>query len=124
MAKGTLHMLLSLLILINGMGYTVIQADFLIYQKNIAELFCINKKQPELACEGKCELGRRLSQAQEHEQEQSTLIQEEFSPMIFKVRERPDVLSPWVLIGRIVILDVQKCNGKLISLDFFHPPQT
>ncbi len=54
---------LILLILLNGMVYTCIQAHFYLDREQIAILYCINKEMPQLKCHGKCELGKRLSKA-------------------------------------------------------------
>jgi hypothetical protein len=60
MLKSILHTVLSLIILLNGMVYSVIQADFHMNRKEIAALFCVNQDRPELECIGKCELTKRL----------------------------------------------------------------
>ncbi|MCU0400752.1 MAG: hypothetical protein MUE75_07030 [Algoriphagus sp.] len=122
MPKGLLHIAYSLLILLNGMGYTIIQAQFLLHRKEITAIYCINKDKPELECEGKCELSKRLSEAKNKKGDAKEVSLEELflryipSPLPIQVENKltftPEKLqtkfSFWVPSGE--------------SGDFFHPP--
>ncbi|EKB49943.1 hypothetical protein [Cecembia lonarensis] len=123
MFKRTLHILLALLILINGMGYSVIQADFYIYQDKIAALFCINKDKPELACDGKCELERRLDEAQETEENKRRAVQEEVTWVYLKPEVKSALDQYWKHYHPVFGVLDEKPEILLSIKDFFHPPQ-
>lgn len=124
MARHSLHILLSLLILANGLGYSLIQLDFYIYQDKITELFCINKDIPELACDGKCELGRRLENAQENEENKRSAVQEEASWIYLKPEGVKTLFEDWKS-SLPVFSDMDEGSDHLIAInDFFHPPQS
>ncbi len=68
-----------------------VYAGFELNKKYIAQEFCENKVKPELHCEGKCYLMKKLKQAEEKEQKQehqsqTTHFQEALVviPMVFK----------------------------------------
>lgn len=124
MPKGLLHIACSVLILLNGMGYSIIQAQFLLQRKEITAIYCVNKDKPELACEGKCELTKRLSAEKDRTEDAEGIVLEELTlsyilpeiPVLGQVETKifPDTIqnpySFWVPSGQ--------------SLDFFHPPTT
>lgn len=123
MVRHLSHILLIILVLVNGMGYTFIQVDFILNQKQIAELFCVNKDKPELSCDGKCELGRRLEGAKETEESKKTLVQEQ-NFFVFVV---PEVLSVvnnlWIDYQLVMGMVDQSEHGLIEFGDFFHPPR-
>lgn len=124
MLKGLLHIACSVLILLNGMGYSIIQAQFLLQRKEITAIYCINKDKPELACEGKCELTKRLSAEKDRTEDAEGIVLEELTlsyilpevPVLDQVEipifpdQIQNSLSFWIPTGE--------------SLDFFHPPTT
>lgn len=122
MPKGLLHIACSVLILLNGMGYSIIQAQFLLQRKEITAIYCINKDKPELQCEGKCELSKRLSEAKNQAENGEEVVLEELSlsyilPQI-SLEVKPEILhfsSP--LHGFY-----QAWTPQEVGPDFFHPP--
>jgi hypothetical protein len=123
MTKNISHIVLSIVILLNGMGYSLIQADFVLNRDAIAELFCINQDKPELACDGKCELDRRLGEAQEHEENRKTFVQEEVMLVYTLPAKGFNIEKYWKefhpIFGVLDELEIDLINYK----DFFHPPQ-
>jgi hypothetical protein len=121
MPKSILHIVLSALILMNGMGYSLIQADFLLNRQEIAALFCINKEKPELECEGKCELGRRLGEAQEHEEQKQQITQEEVQLYALPTHCAAPLVI-WKEIHPVFGVWDDDADELMEAFDFFHPP--
>ena len=124
MAKRTLHILLSMLILANGMVYSLIQLDFYIYQDKITELFCINKDVPEMACNGKCELGKRLDNAQENEESKSQFLQEQANWIYLKPHRAYSLFQDWKSYHPEFSVIDESSDILIFLNDFFHPPQS
>ncbi|MCC5937936.1 MAG: hypothetical protein JJU34_11710 [Lunatimonas sp.] len=89
----------------------------------IAAAFCENKDLPELACNGSCELGRRLSDAKEKESEKEKMFLEEI--LLHYILTEPQMLEPVCYsIGSLVYASPRVSLATFeIGLDFFHPPR-
>lgn len=76
--KSFSHIALALTILLHGMVYSVIQGNFLLNKTELIQRFCINKAKVEMACEGKCYLSKKLKEAKDKQENQSSeeIIQE------------------------------------------------
>ncbi|MFD2200782.1 hypothetical protein [Shivajiella indica] len=111
-----------MIILLNGMSYSLIQLDFSIHRERIAELFCVNQEKPELSCNGQCELNRRLNNAQDQEENKKTFVQEEISLVYILPEKSNSPLRIWFQFhpkfGVMDELDFIFIN----SSEFFHPP--
>ncbi len=107
------------------MGFIV---QFKINQSYYAEVLCINKNRPELACEGKCVLMQKMQKTyEEHEQKQSRTLQqlleqewawshENIKATIFlSAFNRPTI---YLKIPSYFLNRFSQISGK----DFFHPP--
>jgi hypothetical protein len=124
MLKSSLHIFLSLIIVLNGMIYSVIEAEFFMNRKEITALFCINQDQPELECNGKCELGRRLDQAQDQEENQQEFAFEGLLLIYAMPVTAFNIIPVWTSIDPVFgDLDENK-NMLPNAYDFFHPPQS
>lgn len=121
MLRSIFHIALAALIFLNGLGYSLIQAEFLLNREEIVALFCINKEKPELACEGKCELERRLGEAQDNEEKKQQLTQEEAQIYVLPSHcTAPQVI--WKEIHPVYGVWDDDENELLEAFDFFHPP--
>lgn len=124
MFKSLLHSVLILLILLNGMGYSLIQAHFYLDREEITALYCVNKDKPELKCDGKCELGKRLSEAKNQEEGQVEITLEELR-LVFIEQINLAPLNHYskvnLALSYISFYTRNLTQGS--SLDFFHPPQ-
>lgn len=97
---------------------------FKINQKHIAEMFCVNKSKPQMACNGKCYLKNKLNKAEKAENTTSgksnsniKLINEEL--FINEI----DVVKFFLPLKILLFSNTQnlytyKCLSRL-----FHPPQ-
>lgn len=112
------------LILLNGMGYSLIQAHFYLEREEITALYCVNKDKPELKCDGKCELGKRLSEAKNQEESQTEITLEELR-LVFTEQVLLDPLEHFSSVD-LALSYTSSYTSNLTtgsSLDFFHPPQ-
>lgn len=97
---------------------------FKINQKEITELFCINKSKPELACDGKCYLKYKLQKATDSETSNSSVP----NPIMKQVQEE-FLVSQILIYGNI--LNTQKVYFHThknlyfhqVSFSNFHPPR-
>ena len=124
MNRSGLNIALILLVFLNGMGYTLIQVHFYLQREQITALYCVNKGKPEMECNGKCELGRRLSDAKKQPKNGEEITLEELSLVYALERNEPMPLLPLELI--ITRYLVHDSNFRIAELnwDFFHPPQS
>lgn len=58
-----LALLLTLLILLQSFSREVVVLDYALHRSQVTELFCVNKDQPQLHCNGKCHLRKQLAKA-------------------------------------------------------------
>jgi hypothetical protein len=99
----------------------VMHTIFSYNQNTLAKEFCVNKNKPQLHCNGKCYLLKKLKQAQEKEQQQDQklrkiLLQEAVIMLPFK-------LNTYRAEEGIQL--VPHCAGKPVTHAYsvFHPPQ-
>lgn len=125
MAKAVLNSVLIILILLNGMGYTFIQVNFYLDREQITALHCVNKDKPELQCDGKCELGKRLSEAKNQTEGQTEITLEELR-LVFIEQVTFEPLNPHSKVNfEFSFTSFYQLNLTTGSeLDFFHPPQS
>lgn len=122
MSKSILNITLAILILLNGMSYSLIQLDFRINREEIAELFCVNQDKPELSCNGQCELSRRLETAHDQEESKKTFVQEEIMLVYILPGQPYTPERDWYqfnsMFGVLDELDLIFTTAN----EFFHPP--
>lgn len=123
MTRYGLHIAMVLLILLNGMGYTLIQVHFFLDREQITALYCINKDQPELQCDGKCELGKRLAESKSHQENREEISLEELSLTYTAFRTAYLIPPTHSQIPAVEESWYQSDQSQEILSDFFHPPQ-
>lgn len=98
-----------------------VYAGFEMNQRYIAAELCVNKDKPQLHCNGKCYLMKKLKQAEEKEQKQERQFQK------LQLQEalwvRPFVFKNYPVAE--FILHVPLCTGmpSTSAVSIFHPPQ-
>lgn len=109
----------SLLVNLSGL---FLYAGYEWNKQYIAQEFCVNKDKPELHCNGKCYLMKKLKQAEEKEQkqekqEQKMQVQEAFVPVNFVFRR---------YLIREFNFYIPVCTGlpRSAQASVFHPPQS
>ncbi|MFC3414313.1 hypothetical protein [Algoriphagus hitonicola] len=125
MPRAVLHIAFVLLILLNGMGYSLIQLHFYWDREEITALYCINKDKPELQCDGQCELGKRLAETKNQRNEQGEEITLEELQLTFLVQDftKINLSSPDFIGQKQSFLHPTELISSL-HLDVFHPPQS
>lgn len=122
MIRAFVHIALSLLLLLAGMSYSLIQTQFYLNRAEIARTLCVNQDKPELACEGSCELGRMLQEAQDREADHERNLSEKHSSHYVATSQVALVMR---LIQPILYQYGVLAIGSINTLrfDFFHPPR-
>lgn len=96
-------------------------AGFEMNQDYIAKELCINRNKPQLHCNGRCYLMRKLKQAQDKEQKQEHSFQK------IQLQQPVAAISPKFKQFSIPALQitVPLCTGMPVSQgnSVFHPPQ-
>ncbi|TGE29492.1 hypothetical protein [Hymenobacter metallicola] len=59
----TLAYLLTTLILLQTFSRELVVVDYQVHKERITQLFCVNKDRPQLHCNGKCHLAKKLRKA-------------------------------------------------------------
>lgn len=113
-----------LLISLNGMGYTLIQVHFYLDREQITALHCINKEKPELECNGKCELGKRLSSAKDQTESEAQITLEELNLTYLAKSKEANLLLIQEGIHQIRHTPRYQMPYSMdLGMNFFHPPQ-
>lgn len=123
MARRLLLLLFGFLVLLNGMGYTLIEGHFYLNRERITALFCINQDKPVLQCDGKCELGKRLSAAKEAEESEGKIQLKELNLTYFfeRVTVLPEIAV--ALLPSPTAVPLIGGQGLDLRFRFFHPPK-
>jgi len=90
------------------------------YQQN-----CINKARPKLLCNGKCQMMKKLQEAEKKEQESNNSNKSNKSENISSKSFYPNDFTPPFLSVLSTPKLAQASQGNIIrrTLDIFHPPQ-
>lgn len=124
MYRSLFHIALIFMLLLSGMNYSVIQTHFYLHRADLAAAFCDNLDRPELACNGSCELGRRLADAKEQDAEKERVSFKEIH--LHYTLTDPQVLDP--VSYRLASLEYPSRLASFVAfeigLNFFHPPRT
>ena len=59
--------LLTALLLFQTLGQELLVLDYAVNKAKITRLYCVNKSRPQLHCDGKCYLAKKLRRAAKHE---------------------------------------------------------
>ena len=123
MMKGLIHITLAWIVVLNSMVYSVIKASFTLSRGYIIENFCVNKEKPELKCDGKCFLAKKI---QEEKDRQESLPGFSFNKD-FGLFINP---SPLMLVAELGFKsflfhseNYPRWFGQTATIDLDHPPQ-
>lgn len=96
-------------------------AGFELNRKYIAAEFCINKDKPELHCNGKCFLMKKLKQAQDKEQKQERQAQKtEIQDAVVVI---PQVFKQYAFAETKLHVPASMGMPQNIKDSIFHPPR-
>jgi len=124
MAKAFIHISLSLMILLNGLIFSIIQMDYTINRTYIIENFCVNKDKPLLQCDGKCFLAEQLKKAQDQKENQAGGIEFNRDFGIFILQESSISLTNFssTILNHGATYQEDYRVSQLV--DIFHPPKS
>ena len=123
MAKALIHISLSLVILLNGLVFSVLQMDFTINRAYIIENFCVNKDKPMLHCDGQCFLAEKLKKAQDQKENQAGGIEfnRDFGIFILQEASISFTTLPSTTLNHGTSYQEAYRVSQLV--DIFHPPK-
>lgn len=99
-----------------------IYLSFKVNQDYIARVLCINKAKPQMHCNGKCYLAKKLKQAEEQEQKQVLLKTLELNLCCQELHTFNFVRIPLIVNRKLVPFYLVKFTFSAL-LGIFHPPR-
>ncbi|MDJ1506173.1 hypothetical protein [Xanthocytophaga agilis] len=99
-----------------------IYLSFKVNQDYIARVLCINKAKPQLNCNGKCYLAKKLKQAEEQEQKQVLLKTLELNLCCQELHAFNFARIPLIVNRKLVPFYLVKPTFSTL-LNIFHPPR-
>ena len=96
-------------------------AGFELNRNYIAESLCENKDKPQLHCNGKCYLMKKLQQAQEKQKQQEKEVQKHaFQEAFF---EETALFDFKLEVAHIQNAHIPRMRGITTTFSLFHPPR-
>jgi hypothetical protein len=107
--------------MMQSFGVYVVRADYALNKEFIAKVLCVNRSQPQMHCNGKCYLKKKLKEQENNNQDKSNHKSEKLDTQLFFYNEfiPYHCFAPAIKIWRMLLTD------KLTSTDspsIFHPP--
>lgn len=93
--------------------------EYVINYDYIAKVLCINKDKPEMSCNGKCQLMKKLEQQQEDDFKSLRIVMEEY-PIGFV--ELTEIKTPFILESKKDSFFYNQNYTYQYSYSVFHPP--
>jgi hypothetical protein len=128
--KRILACFLIIAVLSQTLGVVATLVAFQMNRQYYADVLCINKNRPELACQGKCVLMQRLQH--DFDQEQTTqnkklenLLDRDLT--LFFNHTKPSIVHSFIfdiVINTILSPQLQHYITQCALCDIFHPPNT
>lgn len=110
-------------ILLQSTGRMVILINFKINQAYIASVLCENKEKPELKCDGKCQLNKKMAEQEETEKQLPPQIKlKELNLFINKSKQVLCKSESTIIHTFQIITQPHLCNG--FSKAIFQPPDS
>lgn len=112
------------MILLQTFNKLEIVLAFKINQDFITENYCVNKDKPQMHCEGKCVLAKKLKQAEQNEEKQRMEHQEKANVLFFCKMNRLEIDQSRLLEQAVIInaCYLQFKPSGFVS-DIFKPPK-
>lgn len=111
---------LIFLTMLNSLSLGLVHLDFQLRREIITELFCINKDQPELACNGQCELSKRVQETKESEEQRMKIHPVEVHWIASSILNL--LPSPIFKFNKKVTIPYISTLPQAAKKEFFHPP--
>ncbi|WP_316815737.1 hypothetical protein [Pedobacter nyackensis] len=95
-------------------------ASYQLHKTYIVSSFCENKDKPEMHCEGKCFLKKRLAEAEKNERQASGIEKQLEIPSFLIVVAQQIAVRSFALVKGNISLTVHYMH--IIYFNIFHPP--
>lgn len=120
--KQVLSIVLILLLSAQCLIQLGLVASYQFHKEYIVKSLCINRNRPEMHCEGKCFLRKRLADAEKNERQGSGIEKQLEIPLfLIVIDERTAVGSFVIAESNIPLITNYK---HIININIFHPPST
>ena len=116
-------LLASLLLLVGLHGTLLVEALYVLRYDHVATHLCENHDRPELNCNGKCFLAKRVAETHDHAapSDAAPSAPHVLSPHLFLIPPVPTVVAPEAPSLPVLPSDVLFPDGPSLS-DIFRPP--
>ena len=115
MLKKAFAVIMILFLMVNLASASLILLDFSIRQAQIAAEKCENKKKPEMKCNGKCYLAKKLKKQAEKEKE---------TPVFPDFKKSPEVVQHFEMLFTSLRLFPAKVNSFYFQFGCLSDPET
>ena len=119
--KALSVILLSLVILLQPLSKLVLVADYQANKNYIAEFLCVNKSKPQLHCEGKCQLSKKLKAAEAHDEDHPAPVKHQLETLYF-CQATPTFSFDFPTVFKTEYLTFSSPEVTPPVFGFFHPP--
>jgi len=121
MLRRLIAVILLLALISSNLSSLFVYAEFKTNQKYIAAVLCENKDKPQLNCQGKCYLMKKLKEAEDKEKKQENTSQKKAAYDLFFIARMEQVALPVILTVK-----VQPVNSNIglstFDSEILHPP--
>ena len=121
MLQKPLSFLLILLTLSSGFSRLYFYAGYEMNKNYIATILCENKAKPEIQCNGKCYLKKKIKEAEKSEQKQEQTNSKRFFSDHFLITGYR--FKSFIRQTAVYIADQAQFYTSLAAFSIFHPPQ-
>jgi hypothetical protein len=119
--KVTTAILFFIIILLQTFSSFVIRANYLLNKDYIAKVLCINREKPQMHCNGKCYLAKKLKEQERQEQQSPNPKLEKFEVQLFFIAETFNQ-TPIQRLSRIEYMIQHEKTLASFPRSVFHPP--
>ncbi len=122
--RRTIAALYILLFLCQIFSRSIITLNFYANQKNIAATLCENRNKPQLHCNGKCRLHKKLTEEANTDKQIPDRKSEGYNEVLCSVTAFAEIPSPCIA-SSIQLYFIRNINLVINhSFRFFHPPRS
>ena len=111
-----------------AMVVPIVYLDYEIRKDYIKSVLCVNKNRPEMHCDGKCYLAKRIAAAQKQEESQA---EKAFVSKLVEMDSTNNIFGNYTIQFHLVSFVIEKLDNFFYTIpplsqshiSIFHPPQ-
>lgn len=119
---------LLLLFMAKAMVVPIVYLDYELRKDYIKSVLCVNKNRPEMHCDGKCYLAKRIAAAQKQEESQA---EKDFVSKLVEIDSTNNIFGTYAIQFHLISFVIEKLDNffyikpplNQAHLSIFHPPQ-